>query len=143
MTAHGRKILFVCDDGTHRSFIAGSLAKHLWKDAIDVEMAALVPESLHKGTLDVLKRNSVAPINKVVRQLSSFNLGDFTAVVTLSGLAEEETPEPPSKTQKFFWSLPNAAQFRGSNEQVQEMFERVFIEIEGNLKEITKYVLPN
>jgi hypothetical protein len=45
--------------------------------------------------------------------------------------------------QKFYWSLPNVAKFRGTAEQTLEMFERIFLELEGNLKEVTKYVLPN
>lgn len=139
-----KKILFVCEDGTHKSVMAAALAqKHWGANNVEVHAAALRVQPLHPGAANILSDNQVPLYKGAVKKLTDVNVDDYYAVITLSGLAEEETPEPRREVLKFFWNLPNAAGFRGSEELVEEMYFRLFTELQGNIEEITKYVLPN
>jgi len=137
-----KRILFICDDGTHRSLMAASLAEKIWGSSeLSIEAAALEVNPPHPSLQKTLERYQVSLRGGPVKPLRDFDVNEFDVVITLSGLAEEGTPEPHRKTLKFFWSLPNAVSFRGSQALVDEMFDRIYIELEGNIKEITKYIL--
>jgi protein-tyrosine-phosphatase len=123
--------------------MAASLATNAWGQAVEVQIAALNPGLHHPLVTKVLQTHGVTMVHTPVQKLSTLDVNSYDVLITLSGIAEEEVPEPGRKTLKFFWNLPNPSQFRGTDALVEEMFDRVFIEIRDNLEEIKKYVITN
>jgi len=146
-----KKIALIDDDGTNISVMAAGLIESTWPGAFEVQRFAIAPEIVDPQAILILEAHfgekglgGVLPsLQSNAKSFSQFEAQGFYAVITLTGLAEEECPEPPLTVQKYFWNLPNATKFRGSPENKMEIFERVLEELSWNLREIQKYLFIN
>ena len=117
------KLLFLCTGNSCRSQMAEGWARHLGKGVFEqVASAGIEAHGLNERAVLVMREAGVDISGHQSSLIDSFDLKEFSLVVTVCSDADEKCPLLPKGTQKRHWPLSDPAKLTGSEEEIMEGF---------------------
>lgn len=131
-----KNVLFLCTGNSCRSIMAEGLLRHYGKGAYRAFSAGSFPTGkVHPLSLATLTRHGISPLGFESKSWDGFLGLDLDLVITVCDNAAGETcPLFPGNPAKGHWSTPDPAHFKGTPEQIEAEFDRVFALLERRVK---------
>lgn len=135
-----KNVLFLCTGNSCRSIMIEALLKHYGHDKYASFSAGSFPTgNVHPLSLSTLKRHDISPIGYESKSWDKFAGFNFDIVITVCDNASGETcPIFLGSPVKAHWGAPDPANFKGTPEEIEAEFERVFRILELRVKEFVK-----
>lgn len=115
--------------------MAEGWARHLGSELFDrVASAGIEAHGLNPRAVQVMSEAGVDISNHESSLVDSFNLDEFSRVVTVCGDADEHCPLLPPGTEKRHWPLSDPAKLTGSDEEILEGFRASRDEIRSRVE---------
>ncbi len=117
------KLLFLCTGNSCRSQMAEGWARHLGHEVFEhIASAGIEAHGLNERAVSVMREAGVDISGHQSSLIDSFDLNDFSLVVTVCGDADDKCPLLPAGTQKRHWPLSDPAKLTGTEEEIIEGF---------------------
>ena len=123
-----KKILIICTGNSCLSIMLEALINQYGNDYFKAYSAGSMPNGVvHPMSLMTIKNNGIKPD---IYQSKSWNVFDnqiFDLVITVcDNAAGEACPVYLSSAPKVHWGVEDPAKFKGSEEEIENEFQRVF-----------------
>ena len=123
-----KKILIICTGNSCRSIMLEALINQYGNDYFKAYSAGSMPNGVvHPMSLMTIKNNGIKPD---IYQSKSWNVFDnqiFDLVITVcDNAAGEACPVYLSSATKVHWGVEDPAKFKGSEEEIENEFQRVY-----------------
>ena len=123
-----KKILIICTGNSCRSIMLEALINQYGNDYFKAYSAGSMPNGVvHPMSLMTIKNNGIKPD---IYQSKSWNVFDnqiFDLVITVcDNAAGEACPIYLNSAPKVHWGVEDPAKFKGSEEEIENEFQRVF-----------------
>ena len=122
------KILVLCTGNSCRSIMTEGLLNHYGKDFFNAYSAGSHPAGyVHPLSIKTLEKNKIFLDNFKSQSWDDFSDINFDLVITVCDNAAGETcPVYLKNTLKAHWGVADPAKFRGTEEEVEIEFLKVF-----------------
>lgn len=128
-------LLFLCTGNSCRSQMAEGWARYLGSELFDfIASAGIEAHGLNPRAVQVMSEAGVDISNHESSLVDSFDLDQFSLVVTVCGDADEHCPLLPPGTEKRHWPLSDPAKLTGSDEEILEGFRASRDEIRSRVE---------
>ena len=123
-----KKILVLCTGNSWRSIMAEGLINHLGKDYFQAFSAGSNPAGfVHPMSIKTLKKSGILKSDYKSQSWDEFSDMDFDLVITVcDNAAGEFCPVYLSSAPKVHWGVEDPAKFKGSEEEIENEFQRVY-----------------
>lgn len=131
-----KSVLFLCTGNSCRSVMAEGLLNHHGKDRVLAFSAGSFPAgTVHPMSLATLKRHGISTQGYRSKSWDEFTDQKIDIVITVcDAAAGESCPIFPGKPAKAHWGVPDPAHFKGTPEEIESEFSRVFAMLEKRIK---------
>ena len=132
------KVLFLCTGNSCRSVIAEALANHLGQGRLRAESAGSQPTGrVNPHALAILEKHGVPDANPRSQSWDEFADTDFDLVITVcDNAAGESCPVWLADTLKAHWGVPDPADASGSDEEIEQAFERTYQQMKQRIESL-------
>lgn len=128
-------LLFLCTGNSCRSQMAEGWARYLGSELCDfIASAGIEAHGLNPRAVQVMSEAGVDISNHESSLVDSFDLDQFSLVVTVCGDADEHCPLLPPGTEKRHWPLSDPAKLTGSHDEILEGFRASRDEIRSRVE---------
>jgi arsenate reductase len=123
-----KKILVLCTGNSCRSIMAEGLINHFGKDDFQAFSAGSKPTgNVHPMSLKTLKKSGIFKADYKSQSWDEFSDINFDLVITVcDNAAGESCPVYLSSAPKVHWGVEDPAKFKGSEEEIENEFQRIF-----------------
>jgi arsenate reductase len=123
-----KKILVLCTGNSCRSIMAEGLINHFGKDDFQAFSAGSKPTgNVHPMSLKTLKKSGIFKADYKSQSWDEFSDINFDLVITVcDNAAGESCPAYLSSAPKVHWGVEDPAKFKGSEEEIENEFQRIF-----------------
>lgn len=131
-------VLFLCTGNSCRSIMAEALLKHFGKGRFRAFSAGSFPTGkIHPLSLATLERHAIPSLGFESKSWDVFKdvRMELNVVITVCDNAVNETcPIFPGAPVKAHWGTPDPAHFKGTSQEIEAEFDRVFAILERRVK---------
>ena len=123
-----KKILVLCTGNSCRSIMAEGLINHFGKDDFQAFSAGSKPTGyVHPMSIKTLKKSGILQIDYKSQSWDEFSDVNFDLVITVcDNAAGESCPVYLGGAPKVHWGVEDPAKFKGSEEEIENEFQRIF-----------------
>ena len=123
------KILVLCTGNSCRSIMAEAMLNHLGAGRVFASSAGSAPAGfVHPKSIEALLRSGIECTEPNSKSWDEFAGSSFDVVLTVCDNAAGETcPAFGGAYKKLHWSIPDPAQAQGTEQQIDEAFDRVLM----------------
>ena len=123
-----KKILVLCTGNSCRSIMAEGLINHFGKDYFQAFSAGSKPTGhVHPMSIKTLKKSGIFKADYKSQSWDEFSDINFDLVITVcDNAAGESCPVYLSSAPKVHWGVEDPAKFKGSEEEIENEFQRIF-----------------
>ena len=123
-----KKILVLCTGNSCRSIMAEGLINHFGKDDFQAFSAGSKPTGyVHPMSIKTLEKSGIFKTDYKSQSWDEFNDINFDLVITVcDNAAGESCPVYLSSAPKVHWGVEDPAKFKGSEEEIEKEFQRIF-----------------
>jgi arsenate reductase len=123
-----KKILVLCTGNSCRSIMAEGLINHFGKDYFQAFSAGSKPTGhVHPMSIKTLKKSGIFKADYKSQSWDEFSDINFDLVITVcDNAAGEYCPVYLSSAPKVHWGVEDPAKFKGSEEEIENEFQRIF-----------------
>ena len=123
-----KKILVLCTGNSCRSIMAEGLINHFGKDDFQAFSAGSKPTGyVHPMSIKILKKSGIFKTDYKSQSWDEFRDINFDLVITVcDNAAGESCPVYLSSAPKVHWGVEDPAKFKGSEEEIENEFQRIF-----------------
>jgi arsenate reductase len=134
------KVLVLCTGNSCRSIMAEALINQLGNGRYEAQSAGSHPAGyVHPRAIDTLKRHGIDPGRPHSKSWNELATQSFDIVITVCDQAAGEScPVFLGTPQKLHWSVPDPAQARGSDADIETAFDDAFILLKDRIEYLTK-----
>ena len=122
---HPIRVLFVCDGGSSRSWIAEVLLHNLGGENFAVHSAGLEPEAVHPLAVKVMEEIGMPITAKTVKHIDDYEEIQFDYVIALCDQATESCLAFPRDIENLHWDCPSPLDVPGTEETQLDAFRVV------------------
>lgn len=122
---HPLRVLFVCDGGSSRSWMAEVLLQSLSGKEFAVHSAGLEPEAVHPLAVKVMEEIGIPVTEKTVKHIDDYEEIQFDYVIALCEQATESCLAFPRDIENLHWECPNPLDVPGTEETQLAAFRAV------------------
>ena len=123
-----KKILVLCTGNSCRSIMAEGLINHFGKENFQAFSAGSNPAGyVHPMSIKTLEKSGIFKSDYKSQSWDDFSDIDFDLVITVcDNAAGEACPVYLSSAPKVHWGVEDPAKFKGSEEEIENEFQRVY-----------------
>ena len=123
-----KKILVLCTGNSCRSIMAEGLINHFGKEDFQAFSAGSNPAGyVHPMSIKTLEKSGIFKSDYKSQSWNEFSDMDFDLVITVcDNAAGEACPIYLSSAPKVHWGVEDPAKFKGSEEDIENEFQRIF-----------------
>ena len=123
-----KKILVLCTGNSCRSIMTEGLINHFGKDYFQAFSAGSKPTGhVHPMSIKTLKKSGIFKADYKSQSWDEFSDINFDLVITVcDNAAGESCPVYLSSAPKVHWGVEDPAKFKGSEEEIENEFQRIF-----------------
>ena len=123
-----KKILVLCTGNSCRSILADGLINHFGKENFQAFSAGSNPAGyVHPMSIKTLEKSGIFKSDYKSQSWDDFSDIDFDLVITVcDNAAGEACPIYLNSAPKVHWGVEDPAKFKGSEEEIENEFQRVF-----------------
>lgn len=99
------RVLFICTHNSARSQMAEALMRHLSAGQVEAHSAGSTPTALHPDTITTLRHLGVSDNGLYSKDITSFVLQKWDAIITVCDNAREVCPRFPGSHPPVHWGL--------------------------------------
>ena len=134
------RVLVLCTGNSCRSVMAEALFNHLGQQNYEAVSAGSFPAGyVNPKSVETLKRHGINPGELRSKSWDEFAGRPFDLVITVCDQAAGETcPIFPGKPKKIHWSTPDPAKAKGSETQINAVFDEAFSMLKARVEELLK-----
>ena len=124
-----QKILVLCTGNSCRSIMLEGVINHYGNDHFRAFSAGSNPAGyVHPMSIKTLKKSGIFTSDYISQSWDEFSDMIFDLVITVCDNAAGETcPAYLSSAPKVHWGVEDPAKFKGSEEEIENEFQRIFI----------------
>lgn len=130
-----KKVLFICTYNSVRSQLAEGIFRSLYSHLYEVYSAGIHNSGINPYAVKVMKEIGIDISNQYSKSLEKFKDEEFDYVVTLCNNAKQACSFVPGWKRYLHKSFEDPAQFRGSENQILNVFRHVRDEIKNWIEE--------
>lgn len=126
------KVLVLCTGNSCRSILGEAVLNHYGRGRIQAYSAGSAPVGeVHPGSIATLRRHQLPSAGYRSKSWDEFRAQPIDLVITVcDSAAGEACPLFPGQPARAHWGLPDPAQASGTPEQVEAVFEAVYLKLE-------------
>lgn len=130
------RIIVLCTGNSCRSIMAEALLGHLVGGRFEVLSAGSAPANyVHPKAISTLKDNSIPLREFRSKSWDEFLDQYFDFVLTVCDSASKEScPYFAGQAKRIHWSIPDPAQAKGSNAEIDAEFQQTFDILKSNIE---------
>lgn len=129
-----RKVLFLCTKNSARSQMAEVILNYRGNDRFNAYSAGSNPASeINPFAVKVLANAGFDLLNKRPRSMDEYINDEFDFIITLCDRMKEDCPVFPGQPILAHWGMPDPADFDGTEEEKQKVFEKTVKEISNRM----------
>ncbi len=123
-----KTVLVLCTGNSCRSVMGEALINHLGEGRFHAVSAGSSPAGyIHPGSLSTLDRHKINYQNPYSKSWDEFSSAKFDYVITVCDqAAEEQCPAFLGRCKRLHWSIPDPANEKGSQQDIDNAFETAF-----------------
>ncbi|RZO88143.1 MAG: arsenate reductase ArsC [alpha proteobacterium HIMB59] len=123
-----KKILVLCTGNSCRSIMAEGLINHFGKEDFQAFSAGSNPAGyVHPMSIKTLEKSGIFKSDYKSQSWDEFSDMHFDLVITVcDNAAGEACPIYLSSAPKVHWGVEDPAKFKGSEEDIENEFQRIF-----------------
>ena len=123
-----KKILVLCTGNSCRSIMAEGLINHFGKEDFQAFSAGSNPAGyVHPMSIKTLEKSGIFKSDYKSQSWDEFSDMHFDLVITVcDNAAGEACPIYLSSAPKVHWGVEDPAKFKGSEEEIENEFQRIF-----------------
>lgn len=123
-----KNVLVLCTGNSCRSIMGEALINHMGAGHFQAVSAGSSPAGyIHPGSIDTLARQGIDCLNPQSKSWDEFADREFDVVITVCDeAAKEQCPAFPGDYQRLHWSIPDPANEKGSQQDIENAFEAAF-----------------
>lgn len=123
-----KKIIVLCTGNSCRSIMTEALLSHLAGKSVEVVSAGSQPAGyVHPKALSTLQKNVISVGEFRSKSWDEYEGHEFDIILTVcDSAAEESCPYFAGQAKRIHWSIPDPAQAKGTDMEVEAEFQKVF-----------------
>ena len=123
-----KHVLVHCTGNSCRSIMGEALINHLGEGLYQAVSAGSSPAGyIHPGSLATLHNHKVNCVGPHSKSWDEFASTEFDFIITVCDeAAKEQCPVFPGNSSKLHWSIPDPANEKGSQQDIDDAFEAAF-----------------
>jgi arsenate reductase len=119
------RVLFLCTGNSCRSQMAEGLLRQMAGARFEVLSAGTEPRGLNPQAVKTMKEIGIDISDHRSKGIDELPVHRFDYVITVCDKAREASPNFPSQSARFHWSIDDPAEVRGSAEVRRRAFRHV------------------
>lgn len=128
------RVLFVCDGGSSRSWMAEVLLRNLGGENFSVHSAGLEPEAVHPLATKAMQEIGMPVTEQTVKHINDYEETQFDYVIALCDQAMESCLAFPRDIENLHWECPNPLDVQGAEETQLDAFRVVRDQLQKRIK---------
>lgn len=138
------RILFVDERDSCRARMALGITESLGWKKFQFSSAGISPEPVDPKTVKFMTGKGIDIPQKASQHLNQISdLENYQVIISLCKEAEVAFPSPPTKTVSIPWHIEDPSEFKGSDKEVQAVYEKTFQYIEKNIRDLVEAIRGN
>ncbi len=125
------RVLFLCTGNSARSQMAEGMLRHFVGDKFEVYSAGTHPTNVNPYAIKVMSELGIDISSQKSKHVKEFVGQQFDFIITVCDYAKQTCPFFPGENIKIHWSLPDPANFNGSDEDKLAFFRKTRDEIQN------------
>ncbi|MCK9290409.1 MAG: arsenate reductase ArsC [Bacteroidales bacterium] len=130
-----KKILVLCTGNSCRSQIAEGYLRYFAGSKAEVYSAGIETHGVNPKAIDTMKEDGFDLSNHTSNNIDEYRNIAFDFVITVCDNAKERCPYFPTNAKKFHHNFPDPAKATGTDEEINEQFRKVRIQIKKYCKD--------
>lgn len=130
-----KKILVLCTGNSCRSQMAEGYLRYFAAEKADVFSAGIETHGVNPKAVQTMKEDGIDISNHTSNNLDEYRNLVFDFVITVCDNAKEHCPYFPADAKKFHHNFPDPAKETGTEEEINEKFRKVRIQIKEYCKD--------
>lgn len=130
-----KKILVLCTGNSCRSQMAEGYLRYFAAEKADVFSAGIETHGVNQKAVQTMKEDGIDISNHTSNNLDEYRNLVFDFVITVCDNAKEHCPYFPADAKKFHHNFPDPAKATGTEEEINEKFRKVRIQIKEYCKD--------
>ncbi len=138
------RVLFVDEHDSCRGPIAEGIARSMNLDDFVFNSAGISPAPANKTAVGFMQDKGIDITGSTSKYLHEvLDLERYSVIVALCKAGEKAFPAPPTKTVSIRWDVPDLSNLKGSEQEVNEAFEKTYEYLERNIRDLVNAIRGN